>query len=242
MATTLSPTGAETQTSVDRGTARTTGALYLGLAVAGMVGFLVLRPVLVDPDPATMLANLREHEVLARSRVASEMALVVLQVLAALWFFRLFRGVDAFAAAAIAVFGTLNSVALMGSAASLATGLEAAVGGNDWGVATPQVMHGLSESFWGVGNLFFGLWLVPMGWCVLRSRTMPRPLGWLLVGGGAGYVLSGFATFLLPQASVLADVLVAPATVGELWMVGYLLVAAGRPSTLPVPHFPGQAT
>ena len=242
MTATLATPAARTRTAVDRGTARTTGVLYLGLAVAGMLGYLLLGPVLVDPDPATTLANLREHEVLARLRVASEMALVVLQVLAALWFFRLFRGVDAFAAAAIAVFGTLNSVALMGSAASLATGLEAAVGGNDWGVATPQVMHGQSESFWGVGSLFFGLWLVPMGWCVLRSRTMPRPLGWLLVGGGAGYVLSGFVAFLLPQAGLLAEVLVAPATVGELWMVGYLLVAAGRRSTMPVPHLPGRAT
>ena len=228
MTTTLAAPAPRTRTTVDRGTARTTGVLYLGLAVAGMVGYLVLRPVLVDPDPANTLANLREHEVVARLRIASEMALVVLQALAALWFFRLFRGVDAFAAAAIAVFGILNSVALMGSAACLATGLEAATGGHDWGAATPQLMHELSASFWGVGNLFFGLWLVPMGWCVLRSRTMPRLLGWLLAGGGAGYVLSGFATFLLPDAEVIAEVLVAPASAGELWMVGYLLVAAGR--------------
>lgn len=228
MTTTLDAPAPRTRTSVDRGTARTTGVLYLGLAVAGMLGYLVLRPVLVDPDPATTLANLREHEVVARLHIASEMALVVLQALAALWFFRLFRGVDAFAAAAIAVFGILNSVALMGSAACLAAGLEAATGGQDWGVGTPQLMHELSASFWGVGNLFFGLWLVPMGWCVLRSRTMPRPLGWLLVGGGVGYVLSGFATFLLPDAELLAEVLVAPASAGELWMVGYLLVVAGR--------------
>ena len=24
------------------------------------------------------------------------------------------------------------------------------------------------------GALFFGLWLIPMGWCVLRSGWMPR--------------------------------------------------------------------
>lgn len=26
-----------------------------------------------------------------------------------------------------------------------------------------------SEHFWGVGALFFGLWLIPMGWLVLRG-------------------------------------------------------------------------
>lgn len=207
-----------------RRTAGVTGALYLALAVIGGIGFLVVRPMLADPDAAVTLANLREHETLARTGLALEMALVVVQALAALWFFRLFRVVDDFAAAAIAVFGVLNSVAILGSAASLATALEAALGGAGGGTGTPQLMYELSENFWGVGNLFFGLWLVPMGICALRSGTMPRLLGRLLVVGGAGYVLSGFVTYLWPDLSVVPDLLVVPATVGELWMVGYLLV------------------
>lgn len=212
--------------ALDRATARTTGALYLALALAGMLGFLVLRPMLVDADAATTLTNLREHEGLARLRIASELALVVLQVVLALSFFRLFRPLDDLAAAAIAVFGTLNSVALMTSAASLATGLDVALADGD--AATVQMMHDLSANAWGVGNLFFGLWLVPMGWCVLRSGTMPRPLGWVLVGGGLGYVLSAFVTFLAPDATVLAEALALPASVGEFWMLGYLLLRAGR--------------
>lgn len=215
-------------TPLDPGTARTAGALYLALAIAGLLGFLVVRPMLVDQDPATTLANLQEHETLARLGIAAEMALVVFQALAALWFFRLFRAVDDFAAGAIAVFGVVNSVAIMGSAACLATALEAAGGGAGGDAATPQLMYVLSENFWGVGNLFFGLWLVPMGWCVLRSRTMPRRLGQLLVIGGAAYVLSAFALYLLPDAGVIANVLVVPATIGEFWMIGYLLAVAGR--------------
>jgi hypothetical protein len=57
---------------------------------------------------------------------------------------------------------------------------------------------------------------------------MPRTLGWILVGGGVGYVLSAFARFLVPDAPVLADVLAYPATVGEFWMVGYLLIFGVR--------------
>ncbi len=215
-------------TTVDRRTARTTGGLYLGLALTGMLGFLILRPMLVDPDPATTLANLQEHETLARLEIGAEMAVVVFQALAALWFFRLFRAVDDVAAGAIALFGAINAVAIMGSAACLATALDAASGSAGAAEGTPQLMYVLSENLWGVGNLFFGLWLVPMGWCVLRSATMPRMLGRILLVGGAGYVLSGFVTYLLPDAGVLAGVLVVPATVGELWMVGYLLGVAGR--------------
>jgi hypothetical protein len=207
-----------------RGTARTAGAFYLTLAITGGIGFLVVRPMLADADPAVTLVNLREHEGLARAGLALEMALVVFQTLAALWFFRLFRAVDDFAAGAIAVFGVLNSVAILGSAASLATALDAAVGSAVGDPGTPQLMYALSANFWGVGNLFFGLWLVPMGACVLRSGTMPRLLGQVLVVGGAGYVLSGFVAYLWPDVALVPDLLVAPATVGELWMVGYLLV------------------
>ena len=68
-----------------------------------------------------------------------------------------------------------------------------------------------------------------MGLCVLRSRAMPRLLGQVLVVGGAGYVLSGFVMFLAPSASVVSEVLVVPASVGEFWMIGHLLVRAARP-------------
>ena len=216
-------------------TARTTGAFYLGLAITGALGFLLVRPMLVDADPATTMANLQQHEALARTAVALEMAVVVFQALAALWFFRLFRSVDELAAAAIAVFGVVNSVAILGSAACLATALEAALGGAGGDPGTPQLMYELSEHFWGVGNLFFGLWLVPMGVCVLRSGTMPRLLGRLLVVGGAGYVLSGFTTYLLPDATLVSGLLVVPATIGEVWMVGYLIVrGTGRRAPSPV--------
>jgi len=89
---------------------------------------------------------------------------------------------------------------------------------------------------WGVGALFFGLWLIPMGWLVVRSAWMPRPLGWILIVGGVGYVLSAFVRYLVPDVGVVADLLTVPASVGEFWMVGYLLVRGVRrsaPAALP---------
>lgn len=205
-------------------TARTTGLLYLGLGITGMLGFLLVRPYLFVPeDPAATLANLLDHPDVARLGVALEMGVVTTQALTALWFFRLFRSVDPFAAGAIAVFGLMNSVAILVSAAALATALAAA-GESTGGEGAAQLMYLLSESSWGVGAIFFGLWLVPMGWCVLRSRWMPRPLGWLLVAGGVGYVVSAFAGQLLPDADVVSGLLTVPATVGEFWIIGYLLV------------------
>ena len=220
-------------TTLDR-TARTTGALYLTLGLSGILGFLLVRSRLFDPDnPAATLTALVDHEALAHAGVALELLTVLAQALAALWFFRLFRSADAFAAGAIAVFGTVNAVAILGSASLLATAVAVA---DDAGLApagdqeaTVQLLYVMSDNLWGAGGLFFGLWLIPMGWVVLRSAWMPAGLGRVLVVGGCGYVLSTFVTALVPDVGGWVDLLVVPATIGEFWMIGYLLVRGVRP-------------
>lgn len=204
--------------------ARTTGLWYLAVGVTGMFGFLIVRPALfaVD-DPSATLAHLLEREALARVGIALEMGIVMTQALAALWFFRLFREVDSFAAGAIAVFGCINAIAVLVSAAALATALQVALHPIGAG-GEVQLLYLFSNSLWQVGNLFFGLWLIPMGWCVLRSRWMPVALGRILIVGGVGYVLLPFVAQLAPGVGAAVAVLPLTATVGEFWMIGYLLV------------------
>jgi hypothetical protein len=210
-------------------TGRLTGLFYLAVGIAGVVGFLLIRPMLFHPDdPTATVASLVDNVGLARVGIGVDLVLVIAQALAALWFFRLFRSVDAFAAGAVAVFGMVNAVAILSSTAMTATALDLALAAPDGRLGDPQLMYLVSENLWGVGNLFFGLWLIPMGWCVLRSAAMPRVLGWVLMAGGVGYVLSGFTGYLMPSAELAINALVIPATVGELWMIGYLLARGDR--------------
>ncbi len=214
-------------------TARVTGLLYLGLAITGGLGFLLVRPELfAADDPGATLANLVEHESLARAGVALELLIVVTQTLAAAWFYRLFRTADPFAASGIAAFGLVNAVAILTSAAMLATAAELALDPAGDQAATVQLLYLISGNLWVVGALFFGLWLIPMGRCVLRSGWMPPPLGWILIGGGIGYMLSAFTRYVAPDAPAVADALAYPATVGEFWMIGYLLIYGVRRSAL----------
>lgn len=235
MATVASPTAQHPPVTSSSlvGTARATGVLYLGMALAGGIGFLLLRPRIFDAgDPAATLGHLLADEQVARLGIALEMTLVVLGTLTALWFYRLFRTVDAFSAVAILVFGMVNSIAQLSSAAFLASALDVALSPGGGAVSDAQLLYVVSGNLWGVGALGFGLWLIPMGWCVLRSGWMPRPLGWLLIAGGSGYVLSAFVGYLAPATGVLATVLTVPASVGEFWMIGYLLVRGVRRTEL----------
>ena len=215
------------------GTARTTGLLYLGLALTGVLGYMVVRNQLFVPgDAAATLANLTGNATLARLGIVTEMAIVITQALAALWFYRLFAGVDAFAAGAIAAFGMVNAAVILVSASMLATALDVSrtpgltVSGG--APVTAQLLYVVSGHLWIVGGVFFGLWLIPMGWLARRSGWMPGLLGWILMIGGVGYVANALLRYLVPEAGGALELLTLPATVGELWMVGWLCLCGVR--------------
>jgi hypothetical protein len=116
----------------------------------------------------------------------------------------------------------------MATAVGVAGDQSLAPGGD--AAATVGLLALLSTNAWAVGNVFFGLWLIPMGWVVITSGRMPKPLGWILIAGGAGYLLSAIVGHAWADApKVLIDSLPLPATVGEFWMIGYLLVKGIRP-------------
>ncbi|WP_062130928.1 DUF4386 domain-containing protein [Demequina aestuarii] len=215
-------------------TARAAGLAYLGLAVTGMLGFLVVRPQLYTADAAETLANLAGEQSLAHTAVLLEMGVVVTQALAAVWFYRLLRDVRPVAAFAIAAFGLMNSAAIMASgafmiAATAIAGDPSIVAGAD-AAGTVGALGALSTATWGMGTVFFGLWLIPMGWAALTTRRFPVTLGWLLIVGGSGYLISGLVGYgFAGSPEWLVTALGLPATAAEFWMIGYLLVAGIRP-------------
>jgi hypothetical protein len=214
-------------------TARTTGLLYLGLAVTGLLGFMLIRNQLfVADDPGATLANLTRHESLARLGVVMEMGVVITQALVALWFYRLFNSVNAVAAGSVAGFGLVNAVTILASAAMLATALDvsqnASLTVSGGAAATAQLLYVVSGHLWIIGGIFFGLWLIPMGWLARRSGWMHSLLGWILMIGGVGYVANALLSYLLPDAGLAVTLLTIPATIGELWMVGYLCLRGVR--------------
>ena len=214
-------------------TARITGVWYLMLAITGMVGFLLLHPKVYVADDATKtLANLTEHETLARLRLVLEFLIVVSQALAAVWFYKLFKDIRHVAAWALAAWGMMNSAAIMISAMAMGGAIEVA---NNSQILNEKVtmIHIFSQfirNAWGVGSLFFGLWLIPMGYTVVSSQRMPVWLGRVLILGGFGYLANAFIQYM-GISGAWVDILVIPATVGEFWMIAYLLIFGIRPSS-----------
>lgn len=212
--------------------AKTTGFWYLLLAVFGVLGFLVLQPqIFIDDQAEKTLNNLITNSSGARIRLLLELLIIASQALVAVWFYKLFKDLDAWRAFAIAAWGLLNSAAIMISAIAMASAIEIAHAASPIFNEKTVIIHPLMEVMaksWVVGGLFFGLWLIPMGGIVVKSACMPLWLGRILIIGGFGYILSTTLN-LIGFSNPFVEALTIPATIGEFWMIGYLLTFGIRP-------------
>src|SRR5881227_394506 len=81
-----------------------------------------------------------------------------------------------------------------------------------------------------IAQVFFGLWLVPLGYLAYKSAGwFPKWLGVLLIVGGACYLVDLLAAFLVPVFGKEIHAFVwIPSAIAEISMVLYLLVIGVR--------------
>jgi hypothetical protein len=78
--------------------------------------------------------------------------------------------------------------------------------------------------------VFWGLWLFPLGYLVLKSRAIPRILGIFLMLGSVGYLVEFFGGLLLEGYEDLgiSTLVSVPSGVGEIGTCLWLLVMGAR--------------
>jgi hypothetical protein len=78
-------------------------------------------------------------------------------------------------------------------------------------------------------QVFFGLWLAPLGYLAYRSGLFPKALGVVLVLATISYLADSLAAFVLPELELqIKPLLIIAPLVGEIWMVVYLLAKGVR--------------
>lgn len=78
---------------------------------------------------------------------------------------------------------------------------------------------------WFFGLVLFGLYLILLGYLVLKARYIPHIMGWLLIIAGLGYVIGHLKVFLYPEFNTSFSMITA---LGELVFMLWLLIKGSR--------------
>ena len=203
---------------------RIAGVLYLVVVLTGMFCLAY-----VPSKLGGTLAEASAHADLFRTGIAAFMLMQVAFLLLPLALYRVLGDVDRCAAmlmvALAAVSVPIGLVALTHRMEALSL-LQDAGANADAAFALCLQRYGYGLR---IASLFWGLWLLPFGWLVLRSGRLPRVLGLLLVLGGLGYVAQVFGGLVpaIMEASWLRYVRM-PAAFGEIGSCLWLLLFGAR--------------
>lgn len=78
-------------------------------------------------------------------------------------------------------------------------------------------------------ELFWGLWLVPLGVLVRHSGYLPRLLGWWLLANGVAYVAQCVVGLAFPTFAPTLSSICAPIQFGEIVFALWLVIMGARP-------------
>jgi hypothetical protein len=211
--------------------ARIAGPLYLLLIVAAAFA-LSVRSAVVEPDAAATAANIRASATLFRVGFVVDLTANLLYLLTAMALYLLFRRVHALAAAAMVTFvavsvavgslNLLNQYTALTIATSEAYTRSFGEAGAD---ALAQLFVGMAVNGNTLNAIWYGPWLVPLGYLIIRSGYFPKALGALPIIACFAYLAWLLTTFLAPAAPAgIGSTLLAVAGIGEGSFVVWLVV------------------
>ena len=237
------PTEGESTVNSPKRLARIAGVLYLLNAItAGFAyGFVEIK-MYVPGNAATTAGNVIANSGLVRLGVVSDLFQATVWVFLAMTLSLLLKHVNKSAASAMVVFVAIGTSIVCLNAVFEFEGLRAATGAVNLAAFGTAGSHALvllllDTQHYGtlIAQVFFGLWLVPLGYLAYKSSGMfPKWLGVLLIVGGVCSLVDLLALFLVPDFAqkITPDlpgthhtfVGVIPPAIAEISMLVYLLV------------------
>jgi hypothetical protein len=226
-----------------RNPGRVAGLLYVLVSIPGIFALLyVPSKLMVRGDAAATAVNITAHETLFRLGIAAQLVSQILFLWVALALYDLLKGVNQRNAllmfglialpAPIALLNELNAIAAL----TIVRGADfLAVFDKPQRDALAMLFLNLHGKGLGIAEIFWGLWLIPLGLLVYRSGFLPRFLGVLLIMACFGYVSESLGPLLLPQHAGGISRWMTPLTFGELIFMFWLLIGGAKPKPLAVP-------
>lgn len=222
---------AAAQTALPHRQARLAGVFYAIVVATGVfsLGYAPDR-LFVGDTPEALLASLAAQERLLSLSIVAEAACYVAFGCLALSLHALLRPVHAGAAAAMAMLVLISVPFGLANLASLVDIHRMLESGDATGAAVTAAFDRYRSGIF-LQSVPWGLWLLPLGYLMIRSGFLPRLLGAGVILAGAGYIAHFVARLLVDgyRESPWPQVFAAP-RVSEILTAVWLLVFGARRS------------
>src|SRR5947208_11436441 len=197
----------KTNTTSPKRIARIAGVLYLLVGIFGGFAEGFVEPnMYVTGDAATTARNLLTNSGLVRIGIVADLFQATVWVFLGMTLYLLLKHANKSVARAMVVLVAIGTSIICLNTVFEFEGLRAAIGAvnlDAFGTAGSKavVLLLLDTQHYGIfiAQIFFGLWLVPLGYLAYKSGLFPKALGVLLIVGGAYYLLDLLAQFLIPD-------------------------------------------
>ena len=197
-----------TKTSPNK-VARIAGLLYGPLMLPlGLFGLMYVPTVLfVAGDAVTTTKNIMAHIGLFRLSIVTALIVQVIHIFIVLLLYKLLKPVNKNLASLMVIFMLVGIPITMLNELNHAAVLLLLSGADYLNVFTAGQLQSLALMFHdlheyvinSIASIFWGLWLFPMGYLVIKSGFISKIPGVLLIIAGSGYLIDTFARILSPN-------------------------------------------
>jgi hypothetical protein len=222
----------ESYLSSQKKTARLAGFLYLIWVITGLTGLMYISPkIFVPGDIIATAKNILNNEFLFRTSIINDLISITVCVFLVLTLYRLLKQVNehqarqmvAFLFATIPVvfiMEAFNITALMILKGEILKTFELSQGQD-----IAMVFLKINDYCAFALELFWGLWLIPLGQLIYKSKFMPSVLGIFLILNGVAYIIPGILSLLLPDYRTIISQIAMPFWIlGEISITLWLLI------------------
>jgi hypothetical protein len=224
--------------------ARVAGLLYVLMSIPGFFSIMyVPGKLIVSGNAAATAHNILASEMLFRMGIASELIGAAGFIFVVWALYRLLNGVNKTHALLMFILGVVSIPIMFLNELNQIAALALFHGADYLAVFDKPRLDALGMLFldlrgqgFVVAEIFWGLWLFPLGLLVYKSRFLPRFLGVLLIAACFGYLADSFTSLLLPSYGDLvgrfARILMGA---GELSTMAWLLIMGAKDQPLDAP-------
>lgn len=219
--------------------ARIAGLLYLSVIVFGIFAeFSVRSNMVVDGDALATVNNILANVMLFRIGFVSDIICQTSHFFLVLLLYRIFKPIDRnavlFMLSCVLISVAITFLNLLHQFAPLML-----LSGDEYlKVFTQDQLNSLALFFlnlykngYTIAGVFFGLWLLPLGILVIKSKYVPKIIGIFLIAGCFGYIIDFLVKFLFPTYPEFSYPGLALAVLGEFAFCFWILIMGMKAPT-----------